>query len=265
MQIVFTDLDGTLLDSKSYSWEAARPAIERLRKHQVPWIMVTSKTRAEVQWWREQMGNSHPFIVENGAAVFIPAGYFPFRVPDARRRNSYDLLEWGTSYSKLVSCLDTASQRSRCPVRGFHEMQATEVSLTCNLPLEQAALAKVREYDEPFRILDLSRARQLLRAIEDQGLHWTKGGRFWHITGANDKAIAVITLQRLYQRAHGSVETIGLGDAVNDAPFLRIVDFPVLIRSRSSAKLKAAVPRGVLSSRPGPVGWNQMLLRMIGD
>ncbi len=265
MKIVFTDLDGTLLQRQSYSWGEARPAIERLRKHRVPWIMVTSKTRAEVQWWRGQMGNPHPFVVENGAAVFVPAGYFPFQVPGAQRRDSYEVLEWGTKYSKLVSCLEAASKRSRCPVRAFHDMGATEVSSTCNLPLEQAALAKLREYDEPFRILDVNRKRQLLRAIEEQGLRWTKGGRFWHITGANDKAEAVTALQQLYERAYGPVQTIGLGDAVNDAPFLNVVNIPVLIRSRSSAKLKAAVPHGVLSTHSGPVGWNEMLLQIIAD
>ncbi len=33
MYLIFTDLDGTLLDHETYSWEAAQPAIERLRQH----------------------------------------------------------------------------------------------------------------------------------------------------------------------------------------------------------------------------------------
>lgn len=265
MKLVFTDLDGTLLEHESYSWEAARPAIERLRIRHVPWVMVTSKTRAEVEWWREQMGNSHPFIVENGAAIFVPAGYFPFEIPGAQQRDNYEVLEWGTAYENLVSCLDAASRRSRCPVRGFHDMLESEVSFTCNLPLKQAALAKIREYDEPFRILDLRRARQLLRAIEKEGLRWTRGGRFWHITGQNDKAAAVVALQQFYERAYGPAETIGLGDEMNDLPFLKIVSVPVLVRSRASPKLKAIVPRGILTSQPGPAGWNEVLLQIFGD
>ncbi len=264
MLIVFTDLDGTLLDRR-YSWEPARPAIERLRAKDVPWILVSSKTRAEVEWWRAKMDNPHPFIVENGAAAFVPTGYFPFPVPHARRRDSYELLEWGTSYRELVASLEASSLSSRCPVRGFHDMPAAEVSVTCNLPLKQASLAKLREYDEPFRILDPSRARQLQHAIEDRGLRWTKGGRFWHITGANDKAVAVIALQHLYERANGPVKTIGLGDALNDAPFLQVVTVPVLVRSRESSKLKAAVPGGILTRQPGPAGWNETILGMIGD
>ncbi len=263
MQVVFTDMDGTLLDPKTYSWEVARPAIERLRRYAVPWTIVTSKTRAEVEWWRKQMGNSHPFIVENGAAAFIPAGYFPFPVPSAERRDNYEVLEWGTKYGELVSALEAASRQTQCRIRGFHDMNAAEVSCTCSLPLAQARMAKTREYDEPFRILNLNRAPQLLDAIEKRGLRWTRGGRFWHITGANEKALAVIALRRLYERMHGPVETIGLGDAANDAPFLNVVNLPVLIRSRDSMKLKAAVPRGFLTKHPGPAGWNEVLIQLI--
>jgi mannosyl-3-phosphoglycerate phosphatase len=43
MQTVFTDLDGTLLDHETYSWEAARPALERLELSGILWILVTRK------------------------------------------------------------------------------------------------------------------------------------------------------------------------------------------------------------------------------
>jgi mannosyl-3-phosphoglycerate phosphatase len=263
MNIVFTDLDGTLLDHDTYSWDAAQPAIDRLESSGVPWILVTSKTRAEVEWWRKQLGNRHPFIVENGAAAFIPKNYFPFRVRAAVQRDDYEILEWGRDYGYLVSHLKQASRNSKCRVRGFHEMTSAEISLACGLPLEQAALAKLREYDEPFWILDLNRADRLLRFVEKEGLHWTKGGRLWHVTGENDKAVAVIALQKLYERAFGPLVTIGLGDAINDAPFLKHVNVPVLVRSPESVELQNAVPKGIITNQPGPAGWNEALIKMI--
>jgi mannosyl-3-phosphoglycerate phosphatase len=262
-KIIFTDLDGTLLDRETYSWEAARPALERLQQRDVPLIFVTSKTRAEVEWWRTQMGNKDPFIVENGAAAYIPHDYFSFRIEHVPRRGDYEVLEWGTTYKNLVSRLNEAAQRSRCQVRGFNDMTTAEVAFTCGLSTEQAALAKLREYDEPFRILDAGRADQLLAAIEKQGLRWTKGGRFWHITGNNDKAVAVTAVQELFEREYGPLATIGLGDAVNDAPFLKVVDVPVIVRSHESAGLKAAVPRGVVTDEPGPAGWNKIVLKIV--
>jgi mannosyl-3-phosphoglycerate phosphatase len=263
VKLIFTDLDGTLLDRDTYSWEEARPALGRLKLHKIPWIIVTSKTRAEVEFWRKCLGNQHPFIVENGAAAFIPTGYFPFAVPGATHKASYEVLEWGTPYAELVTKLKEAVRRSRCRIRAFHQMTAAQAAAACDLPVEQAALAKLREYDEPFQVLDLKRAGQLLADIEKQGLRWTRGGRFWHITGANDKAVAVAALTRLFEQACGRVETIGLGDAANDAPFLNIMNVPVLVRSADSKKLQAEVPRGTLTGRRGPAGWNEALLKLI--
>ena len=44
--IVYTDLDGSLLDGTSYSYEAATPALTALREQGIPLVLVSSKTRA---------------------------------------------------------------------------------------------------------------------------------------------------------------------------------------------------------------------------
>jgi mannosyl-3-phosphoglycerate phosphatase family protein len=265
MDVIFTDLDGTLLDRETYGWEAARPAIDRLRRQGVPWVLVTSKTRAEVEFWRGRLGNEHPFIVENGGAAFVPVGYFPWAVRGGKRRDAYEVFEWGTPYQELVADLQRASQTSQCRVRGFHEMTPGEVATLCDLPLEQAVLAKQREFDEPFLILDADRAGALTAAIEDHGRYWTKGGRFWHILGANDKALAVEALSAFFAQGTAPVRTIGLGDGLNDASFLNAVAAPVIIRSPQAAELKAIVPRGVVTDCPGPAGWNDAILTLIGS
>jgi mannosyl-3-phosphoglycerate phosphatase len=265
MDLIFTDLDGTLLDRDTYAWEAARPALDRLRRQGTPWILVTSKTRAEVEFWRARLGNAHPFIVENGGAAFVPAGYFPDPVPGAVGRGAYEVLEWGAPYEELVADLESVSRASRCRVRGFHELTPEEVAGLCALPLEQAVLAKRREYDEPFLVLDADRAGALTAAIENQGRRWTRGSRFWHLVGANDKALAVRTLAGLFARGNAPVRAIGLGDGWNDVSFLNAVAVPVLIRSPQAAELKAAVPRGLVTDRPGPAGWNDAVLALVGQ
>ena len=204
MKVVFTDLDGTLLDSGNYSFNAALPALAHLKERSIPWIIVTSKTRAEVEYWRRVLNNNHPFIVENGGAAFVPANYFP-SVVRGHSRNGYMVMEWGAPYERLTSALDSASRASQCAVTGFHHMTPAEVAAACDIPLEQAALAKVREYDEPFRILDQSRSEQLFASIKRQELQYTRGGRFWHITGLNDKAGAVGELIELFGKKYGGV------------------------------------------------------------
>ena len=262
--LVFTDLDGTLLD-QAYSWEAARPAVQRLIDLGIPLIFTTSKTRAETEYWRLKTGNQHPFVVENGGTAFVPQGYFPAPVAGAARRNNFEVLEWGTRYPTLVDALHKASEASACRVQGFHDMTAAQVAVACGLPTDLAELAKQREYDEPFTVLDPGRIEGLLEAIEYEGLRCTRGGRFWHITGANDKGVAVRAVKRLFAEAFGPATSLGLGDSLNDLPLLKEVELPILISSPQSEELKNLIPNGMITQKSGPEGWNEIILRMISE
>ncbi|MBI4891466.1 MAG: HAD-IIB family hydrolase [Acidobacteria bacterium] len=261
MVLILTDLDGTLLDQETYEWSPARPALERLRRKGIPWIPITSKTRAEVEVWRRRLGHSHPFIVENGGAAFIPEGYFPGGVAGARQRDGYEVLEWGEPYQQLVADLEIAAEECGCRVLGFQAMTPDVVASECGMQREDALLAKQREYDEPFVVLDEGKDEVLKAAIVRRGRKWTRGGRFWHILGENDKATAALALIALYRRQWHEVQTIGLGDGLNDVPFLLRVDHPVLIRSSRVQELQAAVPQGFVTTQPGPAGWNEAVLR----
>src|SRR4030042_5645191 len=91
--IIFTDLDGTLLDRDTYSFAPAQPALDMIRKKGIPLVFSSSKTRAEMELYRERAGNDHPFIAENGGAVFVPSHYFSFRFPYDRERDGYRVFE----------------------------------------------------------------------------------------------------------------------------------------------------------------------------
>ncbi len=262
ISVIFTDLDGTLLDRDTYSWEAAKPALEHLKRRGIPWILVTSKTRAEVEGWRRVLGNQHPFIVENGGAAFVPPGYFPATIPGATLRDGYDVIEWGKPYAELIAGLRNASHVSGCHVLAFHEMTAEEVAAACELPVQEAVWAKQREYDEPFRIIDTARSDELKAACAAQGLRWAQGGRFYHVCGDNDKASAVKLLSELFRQVHGPISTIGLGDSFNDAPFLEVVDLPVIVRSPDVDALRSRIPHARLTECSGPEGWNDAVSRI---
>jgi mannosyl-3-phosphoglycerate phosphatase len=264
MQVIFSDLDGTLLHPHTYSFEAAEPALAAIRAQKVPLVLCTSKTRAEVEIWRERLDNPHPFIVENGGAIYIPEGYFPFEPEGAIRRDGYIVIEFGTPYTELVNTLQEAAAETNCQILGFHEMTLADISLRTSLPVHQAELAKRREYDEPFEITGTG-THTLLAAIESRGKRWTRGNRFYHITGENDKAVGVKCLTDLYRRAFGSVSTIGIGDGHNDANLLAAVDIPIIIRSGFAIALKAAVPHSVVTTAPGPHGWNEAILPLVAQ
>jgi mannosyl-3-phosphoglycerate phosphatase len=76
--VIFTDLDGCLLDRETYSFEPAQAALRLIREKEIPLILVSSKTRVEIEEYRRRLKNGHPIVSENGGAVFIPKDYFSF-------------------------------------------------------------------------------------------------------------------------------------------------------------------------------------------
>lgn len=264
MLVFFTDLDGTLLDHDTYDWQPARPAITRIRSLGHALVLTTSKARAEVAQLHESMGLSYPYIVENGGAIYLPRDYFSPPLPGALTRDGWDVVELGTAYPVLVEALRHASAASGVKVKGFAEMDAEEVARRTGLPLETARLSHQREYDEPF-VVEEGDPAMLCSAIESAGFQWTRGGRFFHIIQGCDKAKAVNILAGLY-REHGRLSrTIGLGDGLNDAKFLRAVDSAWLIPSAQTRELAQLVPNVRIAASPGPAGWTQAVTAELGS
>jgi mannosyl-3-phosphoglycerate phosphatase len=261
MLVFITDLDGTLLD-ETYSCEAARQALKSINLLGIPLVLCTSKTRAEVEVFRPTIENRHPFIVENGGALYIPERYFSLTLKTAVRRDGYAVIEFGDPYPELVLCLAQASAESNCSVRGFHQMSIEEISLRCNMSMAAADLAKRREYDEPFEILT-GESECLTDSITKHKKRWTHGGSFYHILGSNDKAHCASLLIHLYKRTCKHVVSIGLGDGLNDAGFLNLMDIPILLESPAIKSLKKAVPRGRQCRGGGPQAWNTAVLEII--
>jgi len=263
MIVIFTDLDGTLLDRDTYAWDAAEPAIRILRDRGIAWVMVTSKTRSEVERLRLVMENEHPFVVENGGAILIPTGYFD-EVRSIVPQNGNEVIRCGEPYDQLIAVLELASLASQCQVRGFHDMTAAEVAAACHLPVEQAILAKQREYDEPFEIIDPDRAGELEAAITALGMKTVRGGRFRHMSGQHDKGCAVELLTGLFRRcADGPVTTIGLGDGLNDIPLLKAVDVPIVVHSPDVDEIVRRVPAALVADHKGPQGWSDAVLEIV--
>jgi len=267
--VVFTDLDGTLLDKKTYSFEAAREALTELRARNIPLIVVSSKTRAEIEPIRLELRNEHPFIVENGGAVVIPTNYFLFPLTDAVRRGSYHVVELGTPYSLLRTALKEIQQLLGRELRGYGDMSIEEIAARTGLSLENAQLSKQRDYDEPF-IIEGSPCpeERLIEAINERGLRYTQGDRFFHLMGRHDKGQAVQYLIRCYRRQlgdnHGALCSVAIGNSLNDLPMLEAVDRPVLVQQTDdSYTLDLELPRLIRAPGPGPAGWNQAVLSLL--
>lgn len=259
--IVVTDLDGTLLDH-SYSFEVARPALKLLMAKGVPVVICSSKTRPEIELYRERLGLKDPFIVENGGGIFIPKGYFSSK-PVGEIRNGYEVVVLGRRYEEIRDAFMRIRKKNGIRAEGFGDMSVKDVAVLAGLPLPEAVLAKQREFDEPFVFgEDEERIDLFLRAIGDEGLNWTRG-RFYHILGDNDKGKAVNMLKGLYEKAYGRITTIALGDSLNDLPLLREAEYPVLVRKNDGSYENGMdVPGLIRAEGIGPEGWMSAILAL---
>lgn len=263
--LVFTDLDGTLLDHETYSFESALPGLKALEERRIPLIFCTSKTRAETERHRKDLRNSHPFITENGGAVFIPRGYFPFEGGFADvRDDSYDILEFGAPYDFLRRALMDMRNALDPSIRGFGDMDVREIADLCAFSTSEAHLAKMREYDEPFLVPHDTLLVPLGRIAAESGLRIVRGGRFFHLIGGNDKGQAVKALKGLYAKAWGPQTSAALGDSSNDAPMLEAVDVPILVRKAHGGYESGIATKGLtITQGIGPEGWNEAVLEFL--
>lgn len=262
--VIFTDLDSTLLDHRSYSFEKAREALELIYKENIPFIFCTSKTRPETEFWREKMNNYHPFIVENGAAIYIPEGYFPFHVPGARNFSTYHLLELGQPYEKLRQFLLFCRQHLAPSVRGFGDMTLEEIMFLTGLSADMASLAIQREYDEPFIVQEEKELSLIQREAARAGYKILTGSRFHHLTGGNDKGQAVRLLQYLYTKFFGAILSAGIGDSHNDLAMLEAVDRPFLVQKDDGSYDPEVKVSGLwFASGIGPQGWKEAVFFLL--
>ncbi len=269
-RVLFTDLDGTLLDEQTYSFEAALPALRAIQAAEISLVLCTSKTFAEVLPIEAELKLGAPIIVENGGGIYYLPGQLEPSGLDVQEIGAWRRISLGVPHRALMGLLGVIRDLTGIELQAFSRMTPEEVSEACGLTVEEAKRAQVREFDEPFRVLsdrpeDLP---QVVRMAEGVGLRVHEGGRFHHITGRTDKGQAVRKVCQFLRNRWETLRTVGVGDSPNDLPMLREVDLPVVVMRHGGfhhPQLQEGVPHALLASGVGPVGWNQAVLSLLED
>ena len=258
--VIYTDLDGSLLDHDSYSHAEADALLAELERQGVPVIPVRSKTRAELLALRNELGNRHPFIAENGAAVFIPEGYFDEQPAGTHALDGFFVREFSLRRSYWLRKLASAAAEYRDDYTGFEKLSIEEIAELTGLAPEDAGRAAQREFGEPLRWHgEEARKASFIARMEQHGANILQGGRFMHVSGDCDKGRALLWLNAQYAKARGRKPvSIAIGDSHNDAAMLEAADHAIIIRSPSHAPPQLSRRDGVLLTEgQGPVGWNE--------
>lgn len=256
--MIFTDLDGSLLNHGDYSFADAEETLDRLNREGIPLIMTTSKTRGEVEALQEESGLYGPFIVENGGAIHFPDRgerlkllYYP---PD----DAGAVIRLGTPYGDIRRFM--AGIPEEYGVRGFGDMTTEEVAASANMPVRNARLARQREYTEPFVLEHGEKLDPLIALALANRIRIVRGGRYFHFMGVQqDKGKALRLTREVFRKSTGrEYLAIGVGDSPNDYAMLRAADIPVLIPPGNGLHDPSfALPGLVRAGRPGSAGWNE--------
>ena len=260
--LVVTDLDGTLLNHDSYSFDAAKNAIVRLQKKNIPVILNTSKTYAETVTILQTLGINDPFIVENGSCIYLPKNRFD-KPPGATSREDYWALLIGVEHNRIDAILQNIKTAEKNYLRLSSCSVEQAVALT-GLSKEQAAQAIAREFSEPLIWqADETALYEFQQQLKLNALTTLQGGRFLHVIGNCDKGEAMARLIRCYK---GKVKTIVLGDSANDAAMLALADISVIVNSPSNHQLRKLVSADIQTAAVAPEGWqeaiNQVLMQI---
>ena len=247
--LVFTDLDGTLLDHDTYDYRPALPALGRLRQAGIPVIPATSKTLAELDDLAQRLELTGPRVAENGSVIALPGP--PPRITITR-----------PGYAGIRAFLAQCRQRPGWRFQGFGDMSVEEIADHTGLSPEEAERAAQRLASEPLLWLGSAQhMHQFCAYASDQGLRVLQGGRFVHLLGDTDKGRA---LQAVTGSWGGPVRSIALGDSPNDCDLLLAADIPVIVRRKDGTHLALPQrPDAIITQAAGPAGWNQAINRLL--
>lgn len=263
--LIASDLDGTLLDHYSYSHSEVDHLLGRLERREIPVVLNSSKTLGEMLEIRRWLHNRHPFVVENGSAIFIPTGYFPDMPPDAHEKGNFWVIETGAARKTILEYLRRDAEQNGAPYLSFSAATTEEIVTATGLSTERAQGACQRGYSEPllWRGGETEKHSFCERAAK-AGFTTLEGGRFLHLLGRTDKGAATRVLLQEYRRQrHGDCRLIAAGDSSNDLDMLRVADIAVIIRSPSHPPPALEQhPRVIVSELPGPAGWNQVMEKL---
>ena len=174
--------------------------------------------------------------------------------------------EFGVKRQALSDVLEALDMTTRYHFKSLNEMPASEVAEITGLDIASAKRAQMRLYSETIDWRDSSESlEQFTELLTDIGFSVSRGGRFVHLMGPNNKGIAARWFHNLLKREWTpDLVSIAAGDAPNDREMLQWADIALLMTNdRGTAlSLERSGPTHV-SGSAGPGAWSTAIQEIL--
>ena len=236
-KVIFTDIDGTLLDSYLPDIKKTKKLVEKTLQNGIHLILCSSKTELEQNIIRSKIELYEPFIVENGGATIIPIGYFNKSkiISPKKFQKNYIIVTGGPAY-RIRSLLKKIRIKHDINFKGVSDLSITELSKITRLPQEYAKRMMKRKYSETIVQIDNNDIPKFANILEKVGLKMIPGGQYFDITLGNDKGTAVKILIDIFRKeCENNVIFFGIGDSKNDESMLSLMNLPILVQKANGS------------------------------
>lgn len=269
--LIFTDLDGTLLDHYTYEYDLARNILDFLALKQIPVIPVSSKTSSELLVLCRDMKLRWGYIAENGAVACMPPTHgFPGveKKAGSSALRCKEFVDGAKHWQALVGEVGHGFD-----YLAFSRCSLAQIADLTGLATDVAALAQKREFGEVVHWQDSPKNLDLfLSKLVHRGATVSRGGRFIHVGGDADKGRTMQWVVSTYgSRSGRRPVSIAAGDGLNDIPMLASADISVVVRSPVNApptwdaEDSPVHQKIIRTSCCGPDGWRTGMILALAE
>ena len=220
----------------------------------IPAVWVTSRSRLQFDDPRRKHGHTHPFIAEDGCAIYLPEDYFHLRpASDASRTKKGETVRLGRftcipvaqALPAAAEALQTLSQDTGVPVVTLRSLSPRELAQNTGLPQKEAELARQRDFDDIFFFAGASseQVERFLSEGRNRNLQFRQHGVLWSAAVGPSIQRCLRELAKLYDRAlryHAHIVGIATSDLA--AGLFPFCERTILLTDRNSKEASQDLP-----------------------
>jgi mannosyl-3-phosphoglycerate phosphatase len=239
---VFTAVDGTLLDSRTFEPGESRATIARLLAAGIPVIPMSVMTLEEIAPLAAELGLQTAMVIEAGGAI-------------ARWKDGgWDVEPCGPQAEAFLNVIADIEDRSGANLSIYSAMEEAAAAEVSGRSGEMLRASTHRSFSEPF-LIESGDLEAIKRAAAEIGFSVRRGRRFFHLCRECDEGEA---FARLREELQCDV-AIAAGGSLVDAEFLMRAEVPILVPGPDGtvdSELLEKVPAARIAPSAAPAGWS---------